>query len=248
MRTFKLTLEYDGTRFHGWQLQPRDRSVQGVLEDACATVLKESIRIHGAGRTDAGVHALGQVAHFSCETTIPTDGLFRGLNGNLPPDVAIIDLVEAPPEFHARFSAKGKHYRYQLFQARCHRPFLSPYAWRVRDDVDLAHLDRHLREFVGEHDFAAFRASSCSAKTTVRQIHAAWVTREEGVVGVHFRGGGFLQHQVRIMVGTLLENLEQGRPPTSIRTMLASGKRSSAGRTAPAHGLWLMRVFYDDET
>ena len=244
MRNVRLTIEYDGTAYAGWQIQPNGLSVQEVIESALAKMLKEPVRLHSSGRTDAGVHARGMVACFRTGREVPLKAFSDGLNALLPSDIAIREALEAAPEFHPRFDATGKHYRYTILNASRRSPLVRLYAWHLRGDLDLASMREGAALFVGEHDFAAFRTSGCAAATTVRRLDAVDVTRDGGMLLFDVRGSGFLRNMVRIMVGTLVEVGQGRRAPESIAHLLAAPGRGAAGATAPSHGLCLMEVFY----
>ena len=244
MRQVRLVVEYDGTTLCGWQRQLNGPTVQGHLEAALATLLQHAAPVTGASRTDAGVHARGQVATFWTERTIPLHGIRRGTNNLLPDAIAIREASEAPDGFHARFSASGKHYRYTILA----RPDRSP-RWRDRAWHHALPLDRDAMRaaaalLVGEHDFAAFRASGCSAKTTVRRVESIDITDDGELVHVDVRGNAFLRNMVRILVGTLAEVGSGARSMAQVVEILAGRDRTKAGITAPAQGLELVSVRY----
>lgn len=244
MPTIRLTIEYDGTDFAGWQLQAGARTVQQVLEGALAQVQGEALRVIGAGRTDAGVHARGMVAHCTAPRLLPLTAYREGVNRLLPPDVAVRTAELAPDGFHARFDARGKWYRYTLLLTPVRSPLLGRTAWHLRAPLDLAAMDRAARDFVGRHDFAAFRGSGCDARTTEREIFSVELAREGELLRIDVHGGGFLRHMVRTMVGTLVEIGLGRRPDDDVVRLLVGGCRMAAGRTAPAQGLCLMEVWY----
>jgi tRNA pseudouridine38-40 synthase len=256
MRNLKLTLKYDGTRFVGWQRQAEGESIQGVLEDALARFEKGPVTVHGAGRTDAGVHALAQVASASVTCTHDVETLTRALNAQLPPEVRVTSVEDVPPDFHARFSATGKTYRYLLRNTPIADPFERSYVWHLPEPLNLAAMEQAAAHLVGTHDFAAFQSTGTETHGSVRTI-----TRSElcaGVVwsGPHHAGGpsglityevsgtGFLRHMVRAIVGTLVDVGRGWRSADSIPALLAEGRRGDAGATAPAHGLILVGVDY----
>jgi tRNA pseudouridine38-40 synthase len=244
MKTIRLTVEYDGTDYVGWQIQPNGRSVQEVLETALNRVLATPVRVHSAGRTDAGVHARGMVAHFETAADLPLAAYREGLNRLLPMDVAVREAAEAPEGFHARFNARGKWYRYAIHSAAVRSPLLGRSAWHLRSALDLAAIERAAQDFVGRHDFAAFRAAGCDARTTVREIYSLQLAQQGELLFIDVRGEGFLRNMVRVMVGTLVEIGTGRRPATDVAQLLLGGCREKAGRTAPAHGLCLMEVWY----
>lgn len=247
MPLVRLTLEYDGTAYAGWQLQPNGLSVQEVVEGALAQVVGEKVRLTSSGRTDAGVHARGMVAHFEAGRLLPMSAYREGVNRFLPPDIAVKDVQEAPAGFHARFSARGKWYRYLLFPSPVRSPLVARYSWQVRGALDLSVMQLAAVHFAGRHDFAAFRGAGCDAGTTVREIFSVDVAREGELVAIDVRGGGFLRNMVRVMVGTLVEVGLGRRLPSDVPLLLQEGRRPLAGRTAPPQGLCLMEVWYGDD-
>lgn len=239
-----MVLAYDGTAYRGWQVQAEGDTIQGRVREALSRMAKTPVEVVAAGRTDAGVHALGQAAHFQLEHAIPTDGLLRGLNTMLPEDIRVRQVEEAPPEFHARYSARSKTYRYHLERAPVPLPFRSRFTVHHPRDLDRASLEEAASLFLGEHDFAAFRASSCNAKTTTRRVFVShWLDNDTELV-FEVAATGFLQHMIRNMVGTLLEIGRGKRSVESIPRLFASGDRTEAGETAAAKGLHLVRVDY----
>jgi tRNA pseudouridine38-40 synthase len=243
-RTIKLVLEYDGTDFSGWQLQPGERTVQLELEGALERLLKEKVRIHGAGRTDAGVHALGQVASFETQSQIPLKAFREGLNTILPPDVAVLVAEEAPEGFEARHWARGKRYRYRVLNRRVRSPLLSRYSWWQKRPWELAALRAAIPALLGEHDFTSFRASGCQAKHPVRVVRAIDLTSRGDEIELTFEATAFLKQMVRNIVGTLAEVALGKIPPEAVAEILAARDRRRAGPTAPPQGLTLLEVFY----
>jgi tRNA pseudouridine38-40 synthase len=243
-RRFRVVVEYDGTDFSGWQRQREERTVQGVLEDALREMTGESVFVRGAGRTDAGVHADGQVATFDLELAIPPHGLLRGLNSILPVDLALVDVAEAAPDFDARFSARGKVYRYTIWAHFVRSPRRARHAWHVREPLDVAAIRTAAAALVGDHDFRAFRASDCDRRTTRRIVRAIDVDRQGAVLTIDVEATAFLKNMVRILVGTLVD-VGRGRiEPGAVAHMLETGDRAAGGMTAPARGLTLLRVIY----
>ncbi len=246
VRHIRLVVEYDGTTLCGWQRQPNGPTVQAHLEDALAQLLTHEVRVTGASRTDAGVHARGQVACFHTARPIALHGIRRGLNSLLPRSIAVREADEAPEDFHARFSATGKHYRYSILTRRERSPLWEHRAWHHPQPLDLEAMRAGAATLLGEHDFEAFRAAGCGAKTSVRRIEAIDVTQSEpDLVTVDVRGNAFLRNMVRILAGTLVEVGEGERIPLQVAEILASKDRTRAGITAPAHGLELIEVRYD---
>ena len=244
MRRIKLTIEYDGTELAGWQRQPNGTAVQAVIEDALAKMTGTAVTLRGAGRTDAGVHALGQVACFDTETTIPLVGFRRGLNQLLPRTISIMEAKEAAPDFDARRSARGKLYRYSIWNADSRSARLSRFTWHLPRPLAVDKMRAAARPLVGRHDFAAFRAADCERKTTVRTLRRLDVQRAGDLVEIDVEADAFLKNMVRILAGTLVEaglgKLDAG----DVARALASGDRTQAGPTAPAWGLALVRVYY----
>jgi len=244
VRRFKLILEYEGTAYHGWQVQPGLPTIQGLLQGALARITGDPVQVTGAGRTDAGVHALGQVASFSADLRLDPPTLRRALNASLPPDIVVSQVEEAPPEFDARRSARSKMYRYTLLRRDYPSAWLARHSLYVSSALDANAMAEAAKAVIGTHDFSAFRAGTCTASTPVRTIlEAAW--RPAGDLW-HFEiaANGFLQHMVRILVGTLLEVGRGRRPAAEVADILASRDRRRAGKTAPPQGLCLVRVHY----
>lgn len=246
MPTFRLTIEYDGTHFSGWQSQPGGvRTVQGVLEEALATVLRVPVRIQGAGRTDAGVHAFGQVASFQTETEIPPERLVKSLTALVRPEVAVVEAAVAPSGFNARFDSTGKHYRYHVLPRAAPSPLFRHMSLFIPGRFDIGPVEEAASILVGEHDFAGFRAADCERQTTRRTIRELSILRDsDGLLRIDVKGNGFLKNMVRIIVGTLVD-IGRGRlQPDVIEEILRTGDRRRAGPTAPARGLALVKVFY----
>lgn len=248
MRHIRLVVEYDGTALHGWQRQANGPTVQQHLEESLAKLLTHEVQVVGASRTDAGVHARGQVASFRTERPIPLHGIRRGLNSLLPSSIAIRAAEEVPDDFHPRFSATGKHYRYSIYRAPDRSPRWRGRAWHHPDPLDVARMRAGAEALLGEHDFAAFRAAGCTARTTMRRIDAIDLSaapEDPELLRVDVRGNAFLRNMVRILVGTLTEVGRGYRDPAQVAEILASKDRTRAGITAPAHGLELIEVRYD---
>lgn len=246
-RRVALCIKYAGGGFHGFQRQPGFRSVQEDLELAWAAVSGEQVVMHGSGRTDSGVHAFGQVVHFSTWTSLPDEQVRRAINAYLEADLAVRAAASVPAEFHARMSASGKHYLYLCATSET-RPVLlkGSVAWQRRP-LDLQAMREASRHLLGKHDFAAFAASGRTTKTTVRSVDGIHIHPMREGLAFHFRGGGFLYRQVRNMVGTLWEVGLGKQAPVWTKHVLASLDRKRAGATAPPEGLYLWRVLYPQD-
>ena len=244
MRTLKLTIAYDGTAFAGWQMQANQRTVQGALEDALLPIEGTRVVVHAAGRTDAGVHAAGQVISFSLASQIPCDALARALNVRLDQDVRVMHAEDAPETFNARFDARTKTYHYAIYQASVVPPPLRHFVWHIPRALDVAAMNEAAAALVGEHDFAAFRAAGGDVVTTRREILASHVVSRDGQVVYEVTGTGFLRHMVRNIVGTLVDIGRGRRPVEDMIRVLLSGDRAHASATAPPQGLTLVRVDY----
>ncbi|MBQ4428307.1 MAG: tRNA pseudouridine(38-40) synthase TruA [Clostridia bacterium] len=247
-----LVIEYDGSAYVGWQVQPNGIAVQQVLGEALFKLTGEKCTLHASGRTDSGVHARAQVAHFDTESRIPADKFAFALNTYLPKDIRIKGSLALPGEeageneFHSRFSVRKKHYRYAVLNTVHDSAFLSRRALHIYNKLDLDRLNAAARLFLGTHDFAAFKAVGSKAATTVRTIYKSEWHREGEMLYYDVAGSGFLYNMVRIMVGTMLR-IGQGYEDASlIENALNSPSRENAGDTAPAHGLTLWRVEYDE--
>ena len=258
MPTLKLTLAYEGTRFVGWQRQAEGTSIQGLLEGILSDIDDAPVAVAGAGRTDAGVHALGQVASCRVSGLLDADTLRRALNARLPADVRVLAIDQMPEEFHARFSAKTKRYRYVLANGPLVSPFAARLAWQVSRRLDVAAMQQAAAHLVGTHDFSAFQSTGTDVPHGVRTVTLAQVADvtdgpptplpAEAVPGGRLlafdvAADGFLRHMVRALAGTLVE-VGLGRREPDLRPLLASTNRALAGPTAPAHGLWLVEVNY----
>lgn len=242
MRTFRLTVAYDGTDFRGWQRQPGERTVQGVLEEALAALLGAPVAVRGAGRTDAGVHARGQVASFAAATTLPAAALPRALAPRLPRDLRVVAAAEAAPDFDARRSATARRYSYRLL--RREDPLLERFAWRPRAWPEAAALRAATRPLEGRHDCSSFRSTGSSDTRPECDVsRAAWGEWEGGLL-LDVAADHFLYHMVRTIVGTALAAAAAADPAGAMRAVLEARDRAVAGPTAPAHGLCLEEVSY----
>jgi tRNA pseudouridine38-40 synthase len=244
MAVIKLTLEYDGTHYHGWQKQPHLTTIQGTLESALFHLTQVPIRIHGAGRTDAGVHALGQVAHFSSPVSFETEVWVRALNAVLPDDIVVHSAEAVSDLFHARFSAKGKIYTYFIHNARRRSPFRRQTAWHLTQSLHLQKMRLAAKRFLGEHDFTSFCASASEGESRRVDLREIWIARNEEEIRITVKAPRFLQYMVRNIVGFLVEVGKGKRLGKEVPLILNAKDRRKAGPTAPAHGLFLVSVEY----
>lgn len=252
MRNIKLLIAFDGTDFHGWQLQPDAPTIQGEIERHLATIHNRKITLHGAGRTDAGVHALGMVAHFHTDKKLQCSVFLKSLNSMLPPSIRILQATNEPLSFHSRFSARGKTYDYSIFNGPIMLPQQRLYSVHIHSPMDIDKMQECLDSIQGTHDFACFETSGSrdpnhtDGKGSIRTITNAKITlSKDNYVSFSITGDGFLRHMVRNIVGTTLEVGLHRRTIEEFRGALYSKKRSEAGATAPAHGLTLREIYYD---
>lgn len=243
MRNLKLTIQYDGTKYCGWQKQPNSSGIQGTIEYAIYEITKEKVNIIGSGRTDAGVHALGQVANFKTNSNIPAARIPDALNAKLPKDISIIDCQEVSDDFHSRYSATGKIYRYLIYNKPYRSPLYKGISYHVRYDLDIEKMRVEAQLLLGTHEFKGFMSSGSSVKDTVRTIHNISIKESGDLIVLEVEGNGFLYNMVRIIVGTLVD-IGRGRIDKSLEEIIASQDRGEAGHTAPAHGLFLKKVHY----
>ncbi len=248
LRTLRLAVAYDGTAYSGWQIQPARPTVQGILTDACARIFSGSLKLIGASRTDAGVHALGQVASLAVESRLQPLAIRSALNSYLPPDIRVLAVAEAPSGFDARRSALSKRYVYLIDSRPVPNPLLHRYAWHVPRALDLRAMTSGLRALRGKHDFSAFCAAAGRARTPTCTLYSGRLRSRRGVVGVCLSADSFLHHMVRNVVGSLVEIGRGSRPPEWMAELLLGRDRTRAGPTAPAHGLTLLRVCYPRES
>ncbi|HPQ46670.1 MAG TPA: tRNA pseudouridine(38-40) synthase TruA [Clostridia bacterium] len=245
MKNIFIEIEYDGTNYCGWQVQRNGMTVQQKIEEAIKDTTGEDIRINGAGRTDAGVHALGQTATFFTEAKIRPEIISKALNQRLPEDISIVSSREVPMDFHARFSATGKVYRYLIFNRQQRSPFHENKAYRYGKSLDLTAMKEALVHFTGTHDFQTFMASGSTVEDTVRRIDRLELDKTGDLITIEIEGNGFLYNMVRIIAGTILECGEGKKKPEDIPGIIDSCNRKWAGRTLPGHGLYLMKVKYE---
>jgi tRNA pseudouridine38-40 synthase len=245
VRNIKLTIEYDGTSYHGWQIQPGLRTIQGTMREQIARITQGKVNLIGAGRTDARVHALGQVVNFQTESTLDLTALQRGLNSLLPPDIVVKGAEEVEEGFHARFSARSKVYEYHILNQPYPSALLRDYAWFIHDELDLSSMRKCGKLLIGSHDFSSFRASGDESRHSMREVIRLEIERRKGnVVVIAIEANAFLREMVRIIVGTLVD---VGRGKTSVsefKEIFEAHDRRRAGMTAPAHGLFLVEVKY----
>lgn len=246
IRRIKLIIEYDGSGFHGWQVQDNAPTVQAEIEKAVSRITGEGVRVTGAGRTDAGVHAYGQVAHFDIQSGIPAEKFAAALNSALPGEVSVLFSEEVPADFHARFSAIGKTYEYRILNRPMRSPILSKRAWHVREALELDAMRLAAAGFIGKHNFSAFCSSGHSVLTFDRTIYTSEWKQEDDCLFYRVSGNGFLYNMVRIMVGTMVEIGLKKRSVKDIEAALKGLDRKQAGITAPPEGLYLVRVHYPD--
>lgn len=245
MRTIKLTIQYDGTAYVGWQVQPKGFTIQGVIEEKLKQITGEAVRLTAAGRTDAGAHALGQVAHFRTRSGMDPRTIQKALNSLLPPDIAVLKGEEAANGFHARRDARSKIYEYRIRNQEVRPVFDRLYAWHVPQPLNLQAMKKATAYVVGEHDFSAFRSTGTPTRTCTRKvIRAEWRRGDDDLLCFEIEGTGFLKQMVRAIVGTLVEVGKGKVDPEAFLMILRSRDRAQAGPTAPAHGLFLKEVKY----
>jgi len=255
MKYIKITIQYDGTEYSGWQIQARDKTIQGLLEKAVLTVTGEQSRVNGAGRTDAGVHALEQVAAFSTDSSLDTPTLLRALNANLPNDIRIVNAEEAPEDFNPRYSANNKTYSYLITTSNAYSVFLAKYSWHMHYSLNIDAMLHAAQYLLGKQDFSSFRASGCSSKHPVREITDITISKLDSIdfmtfqfraplIRIRITGNAFLRHMVRNIAGTLVQIGRDKTPPEQMRNILDAKDRQAAGPTAPASGLFLENIEY----
>ncbi len=243
MPNYKLVIAYDGTAYRGWQYQPDQPTVQGTLTQAIQIITKRKPKLYAAGRTDAGVHALGQVANFRTNLNIPPESMKKALNSLLPPDIRIMDCEIVPDSFNARYSAKTKLYEYRIYTGEVVPPFIHRYVLHFPYPIDINAMKEACKYFVGQKDFSAFTTED-SPKLMVREILLSELERKGEFIYYRIKGRGFLKYMVRIIVGTLLEVGKGKLQPEDIEKIFESKDPKNAGPTAPPHGLFLVKVEY----
>jgi tRNA pseudouridine38-40 synthase len=246
-RWLKLTVAYDGTAYSGWQFQPDKPTIQGAIEATWQSLTQETLRVTAAGRTDAGVHALGQTVGVATETRLTNEDLHRGLNALLPEDIAVVAIEDARENFHATYDAVGKRYRYHIHNSRSPSVFTRHYAWHYPQPLDATAMHRAGQGLVGRHDFSSFETAGSERPDSIRTIHELIVCRsgdETERITIDVAGDGFLYNMVRTIVGTLVEVGTAKREVTWPAEVLAAQDRRKAGQTAPPHGLFLVNVDY----
>lgn len=240
----KLTLQYDGTNYHGWQIQKNGITVQQTVKDAVFAVTREETDINGCGRTDAGVHAERYVCNFHTSSTIPPERFAYALNTRLPDDVVCVKSEGVSDDFYANWNAKKKCYVYKILNSPLPDAFMRRYAWHCKYPLDIDKMRHEAKAFLGEHDFIGFAASGFTVKTTVRTIYALDISKDGNLITISVTGNGFLYNMVRIIAGTLVQ-AGSGKL-SNLEEIIASRDRKRAGITAPACGLYLKEVFYDE--
>ncbi|MFA6412777.1 MAG: tRNA pseudouridine(38-40) synthase TruA [Syntrophales bacterium] len=248
MRNLKMVIEYDGSGYHGWQRQKDGLSIQQVLEEKIAVITGENLNVIGSGRTDAGVHALAQVAHFKTACGIPVNNLWKGINSLLPADIVLKSLEEADEEFHARIDAKGKIYLYQLFNSPTRTVLYRHYAWIIHCPLDIDLMGQAAVSLIGRHDFTSFSSVHTDVISFEREIKRIEIVNslsvEHPLIKIFVEADGFLRYMVRTIIGTLVEVGRGKRPPEDVAAVLKGRDRKLAGMTAPPQGLFLKEVLY----
>lgn len=243
MRNIKITVQYNGKNYCGWQSQPDSVGIQGAIENAYYEIAKEKIKVIGSGRTDSGVHALGQVANFTTDSCISADKIPNALNAKLPKDISVVEAEDVVEDFHARYSAKSKCYRYMIHNNRYRNPIVSGISYQVKYDLDFDKMVRESKSLIGTHDYKGFMSSGSQVKSTVRTIYDLRLEKKEDMIVLEIEGNGFLYNMVRIIIGTLVD-IGRGRITEPLSEVIESKDRGKSGHTAPACGLFLKKVFY----
>lgn len=244
MRNIKLTIEYDGSNYSGWQIQKNGVSIEGILTEAISNLVGHSIKLIGSSRTDAGVHAKGMVANFFVESSIPEENFAAAINSKLPRDIVVLEAEEVDLSFHSRYMSRGKLYSYTILNRKAPSALLRNYAAHVREALDIDSMKEACKFFIGTHDFAAFKSTGSSAKTSVRTVRMLKIESKDDLIKIFIEADGFLYNMVRIIVGTLIEVGKGKIRPDDVKGIIESKDRKSAGKTAPPQGLCLEKVYY----
>ena len=244
MKRILLTIAYDGTDYHGWQIQPNGITIQEVLQNTLFEILGKETSVTGCSRTDAGVHAKEFCCHIDCVDNLPDSTFLRGLSSRLPDNIAVLNCKTVADDFHARYCAKGKTYVYNIYNSNVKDPFLSRYSWRIERSLDIDKMNEFCKRIVGTHDFYGFSSSGRTVTDTVRTIKECYVERDGDMVRLRVTADGFLYNMVRIIVGTAVAVSDGKISPFDTEEILHSKKREKAGITAPAQGLFLEKVIY----
>lgn len=244
MKRVLLKIGYDGTAYHGWQVQPNGVTVQSTLQDAFLKMLGERVAVTGCSRTDAGVHAKEFCCHIDCDDKLPETAFVRGLSAFLPSDIAVLSAKEVAPDFHARYAAKGKTYKYRILNSNIKDPFLSRYTWQIERKLDVDKMNEFCQKIVGTHNFYAFSSSGRTVKDTIRTVSECFVEKNGDIVSLSITANGFLYNMVRIIVGTAVEVSDGRINPESVEEIFSSKDRDKAGITAPPQGLFLEKIYY----
>ena len=246
MRNIRIKIAYEGTRYQGWQKQDTsDNTIQGKFETLLSRMCEEDITIQGSGRTDAGVHALAQVANFQTNSQMTTEEMRKYMNQYLPEDIGVVEIEEVPLRFHSRLNAKGKRYSYRVWNSQIPNVFYRRYAYTVVEPLDVKAMEEAAKYFLGEHDFKAFTSTKKGKKSTIRRIDRINIGKEGDLLTFTFEGNGFLYHMIRILVGTLLEVGKGERKADTIPKLIEEKNREKAGMLVPGKGLVLEAVFYE---
>ncbi|MBI4619728.1 MAG: tRNA pseudouridine(38-40) synthase TruA [Desulfobacterales bacterium] len=245
MRNIKLVIEYDGTNYHGWQIQPNAVSIQETIENRLQKITQEEIRLIAAGRTDAGVHAIEQVANFSTKSQLDINNIQRGLNSLLPPDIAIKEIGEAEQDFHARYSAKSKIYRYVILNRRFPSPLYRNFSWFIPFNLNIEEMKNAVQCLLGKHDFSSFKASRCNSHNPIREVYGISLDEDpKGFIIFEIEANAFLKQMVRNIVGTLADVGKGKIGAVEFEEILRAKDRKKAGITAPPQGLFLVKIKY----
>ena len=245
MPRYKIIIEYDGTDFHGWQSQKNANTIQSAIEDALSKLTQKEVQIHGSSRTDAGVHANGQVAHFDLEKNYELYTIQNGINQHLSPQkICIVEVEEVDENFHARFSAKTKQYVYKILNRAAPAVLLKNKAWHVKYPLDINAMQQASNYLMGSHDFSSFRAAGCQALSPIKSIDSVCIRSIDNEIYITIQAKSFLYNQVRIIVGTLYEFGKNKFPPEYMEKIIHEKNRRLAGQTAPSHGLYLKTIHY----